>query len=90
MTTTVQILISEINNAITVPEQAFHFSPKDRTNVTSELAPLKTGQRCLWKLEQGNQIIPVNVGIGVVGTERTESFPTSSNRVIKWWWKKYL
>ncbi len=72
MTTTVQILISEINNAITVPEQAFHFSPKDRTNITSELAPLKTGQRRLWKLEQGNEIIPVNVGIGVVGTERTQ------------------
>jgi len=72
MTTTVQILISEIHNAVTVPEQAFHFAPKDKTKVTSELAPLKTGQRRLWKLEQGDQIIPVNVGIGVVGTERTQ------------------
>ena len=72
MTTTVQILISEIHNAVTVPEQAFHFAPKDRTKVTSELAPLKTGQRGLWKLERGDQIIPVNVGIGVVGTERTQ------------------
>ena len=72
MTTTVQILISEIHNAVTVPEQAFHFSSKDKTKVTSELAPLKTGQRRLWKLERGDQIIPVNVGIGVVGTERTQ------------------
>ena len=72
MTTTVQILINEVKDAVMVPDQAFLFSPRDKTKVTSEVPPLKAGQRRLWKLEGKDSLIPVNVDIGVIGTGMTQ------------------
>lgn len=74
MTTNVQILLSEVPDAVMVPDQAFRFTPREETKKTLDLAPLKSGQRRLWKLEPKNQIRPISVGIGVVGTERTQIF----------------
>jgi HlyD family secretion protein len=71
MTTTVRILLSEVDDALMVPDQAFRFSPR-QTKPVSSLPQLKSGQRRLWKLEDKNQIRPINVGIGVVGTERIQ------------------
>ena len=72
MTTTVQILISEVHDAVMVPDQAFHFSPRDKTKLTSNGLPLKLGEKRLWKLDTKDSIGAVNVGIGVVGSERTQ------------------
>jgi len=72
MTTTVTILISEVNDALMVPDQALRFSPKGGTKQAGGLPDLKPGQRRLWKFEANNQIRPLTVGIGVVGTERTQ------------------
>jgi HlyD family secretion protein len=74
MTTNVQILLSEVRDAVMVPDQAFRFTPREETKKALDLPPLKSGQRRLWKLEQKNQIRPISVGIGVVGTERTQIF----------------
>jgi HlyD family secretion protein len=73
MTTNVQILLSEVKDALMVPDQAFRFSPRDEKK-TSDLPALKAGQRRLWKLESKNEIRPIVVGIGVVGSERTQVF----------------
>lgn len=72
MTTTVQILINEVKDAVMVPDQAFLFSPRDKTKVTSDIPPLKAGQRRLWKLEGKDTLIPVNVDIGLIGTGMTQ------------------
>jgi HlyD family secretion protein len=74
MTTNVQILLSEVHDAVMVPDQAFRFTPREETKKTFDLPPLKSGQRRLWKLEPKNRIRPISVGIGVVGTERTQIF----------------
>jgi HlyD family secretion protein len=74
MTTNVQILLSEVRDAVMVPDQAFRFTPREETKKAFDLQPLKSGQRRLWKLEPKNQIRPISVGIGVVGTERTQIF----------------
>jgi HlyD family secretion protein len=74
MTTNVQIRLSEVPDALMVPDQAFRFSPRETANLLTSASPLKSGQRRLWKLEQKNRIRPVNVGIGIVGTERVQIF----------------
>jgi HlyD family secretion protein len=74
MTTTVRILLTEVHDALMVPDQAFRFTPRQETKPASEGPQLKSGQRRLWKLEGKNQIRPLSVGIGVVGTERIQVF----------------
>ena len=69
MTTTVQILLSEVPDALMVPDQAFRFSPKDGW---PNLPPLKSGERRLWKLEENNRIRPIAVKIGIVGSQRVQ------------------
>ncbi len=71
MTTNVQIRLSEVHDAVIVPEQAFHFSPRDK-KLTSGLQLPKTGQRRLWKDEGNNRIRPLDVGIGIVGADRVQ------------------
>lgn len=69
MTTSVQIRLNEVHDALMVPDQAFRFSPQDKKY---DLSPLESGERRLWKLEGSNTIRPLNVRIGVVGTERAQ------------------
>jgi HlyD family secretion protein len=71
MTTNVQIRLSEVPDAVIVPEQAFHFSPRDK-KLTSGLQLPKPGQRRLWKAEGKDRIRPVEVGIGIVGADRVQ------------------
>ena len=71
MTTNVQIHLSEARDAVIVPEQAFHFSPRDK-RLTSRLRLPKPGQRRLWKDEGINGIRPLHVGIGLVGADRVQ------------------
>lgn len=71
MTTNVQIRLSEVRDAIIVPEQAFHFTPRDK-KLTAGLTAPKSGQRRLWKLEGKHSIRALNVTIGVVGVDRVQ------------------
>jgi HlyD family secretion protein len=72
MTTNVQIHLTEVRDALMVPDQAFRFSPKDVSPYSDQLTSPKSGQRRLWKLEGKDRLRPVNVGIGVVGAERVQ------------------
>ncbi|MBI5249546.1 MAG: efflux RND transporter periplasmic adaptor subunit [Desulfomonile tiedjei] len=85
MTTNVQILLSEVHDALKVPDQAFRFSPKEDTGPLPNVAAPGPGQQRLWKLESKNHIRPVNVNVGVVGAERTQIFSDklkSDDRVV--------
>ena len=69
MTTTVQIHLSEVNEALMVPDQAFRFTPQGQK---FDLPPLKSGERRVWKLAEKDQLVPVSVKIGMIGSERTQ------------------
>ena len=69
MTTTVQIHLSEVNDALMVPDQAFRFTPQGQK---FDLQPLKSGERRVWKLAEKDQLVPVSVKIGMIGSERTQ------------------
>jgi len=69
MTTSVQILLSEVQDAVLVPDQAFRFTPKSEK---FDVPPLKSGERRVWKLGQNGSIRPVSVKIGLVGNERAQ------------------
>lgn len=76
MTANVQILITEVKNALIVPEQAFRFLPprgstqeKDR-----DLPPLQPGFRRVWKLGKMNRLQPVAVKVGISGAEGIQVF----------------
>lgn len=71
MTTNVQIRLTEVRDAVIVPEQAFHFTPRDK-KMTAGLSLPKSGQRRLWKLGGKDRITPVDVGIGTVGADRVQ------------------
>jgi HlyD family secretion protein len=73
MTATVQILLSEVTDALMVPDQAFRFTPPQGALPKGGVAPIKPGYRRVWKVEKGN-IKPVDVRAGIVGTERTQIF----------------
>lgn len=74
MTTTVRILLTEVQDALMVPDQVFRFSPRQETKLAAAVPQLKSGQRRIWKLEGKDKVVPLNVGIGVVGTERIQIF----------------
>ena len=69
MTTTVQISLSEVNDALMVPDQAFRFTPQGQK---VDLPPLKSGERRVWKLSEKDQLHPVSVKIGMIGSERIQ------------------
>jgi HlyD family secretion protein len=69
MTTTVQIHLSEVNDALMVPDQAFRFTP---TGQKFDLPALKSGERRLWKLTEQDKLNPVSVKIGMIGSERIQ------------------
>ena len=69
MTTTVQIHLSEVNDALMVPDQAFRFTPAGQK---FDLPPLKSGERRVWKLAEQDKLNPVSVKIGMIGSERTQ------------------
>ena len=69
MTTTVQISLSEVNDALMVPDQAFRFTPQGQK---FDLPPLKSGERRVWKLAEKDQLHPVSVKVGMIGSERIQ------------------
>jgi multidrug efflux pump subunit AcrA (membrane-fusion protein) len=74
MTANVQILITEVKSAKIVPEQAFRFSPRSVSTRKgdSQLPILEPGFRRVWKLGKMNRLQPINVKVGISGTEGIE------------------
>ncbi len=72
MTANVQIHLTEVPNALMVPDQALRFNPPEALAPKSDLQPLKTGQRRLWKLIEPGQIKPIVVAVGISGMERIQ------------------
>jgi HlyD family secretion protein len=76
MTANVKILLDEVRDALMVPEQALRFSPPEgafpgEMDTTPEVPE---GMRRVWRLEGKDSISPINVKVGVHGTERIQIF----------------
>ncbi len=76
MTANVQILLSEVKDALMVPDQAFRFIPAagEPGAEAKKLPALKPGQRRVWRLERGNRLAAIAVRAGIAGTERVQIF----------------
>lgn len=76
MTANVQILLSEVKDAMMVPDQAFRFTPvaEEPGTAAKNFPELKPGQRRVWKLERGNKLTGIVVRVGIAGTERVQIF----------------
>lgn len=76
MTANVQILLSEVKDALMVPDQALRFNPSAGVpgSEAKNLPALKSGERRLWKLEPGNKLRAIVVRLGTAGTERVQVY----------------
>lgn len=76
MTANVKILLDEVKDALMVPEQALRFSPPESAlpGGRSSGPELPEGMRRVWRLEEKDTVRPVNVKVGVHGTERIQVF----------------
>lgn len=83
MTANVTILVTEAHDAILVPEAAVRFRPasalrRDSDQMAPKTArqgkPAKTADPTVWKLEHGQQPIPVRVRIGIQGNDNVQIF----------------
>ena len=75
MTANVRILLARADDALMVPEQALRFSPASKSKPGLKLAnlpKLASGKQRIWRLREQNEIEPVEVKIGVVGTEKVQ------------------
>lgn len=75
MTASVTILLTEVKDALMVPDQALRFTPPVRGDKKKEdvkVSELKPGERRVWKLEAGGKLLPITVKIGVVGMEKVQ------------------
>lgn len=74
MTANVRIRLTEVPDALIVPDQALRFTPPESIIGPTPLPELKPGERRLWKLENGNNIKPILVRVGIVGIEGIQIF----------------
>ncbi|AFM26406.1 efflux RND transporter periplasmic adaptor subunit [Desulfomonile tiedjei] len=74
MTANVRIRLTEVPEALIVPDQALRFIPSESIVGPTNLPELKPGERRLWKLENGNNIKPILVKVGIVGIEGIQIF----------------
>jgi HlyD family secretion protein len=75
MTANVRILLARADDAMMVPEQALRFSPASKSKAGLKLANLPdlgSGKQRIWRLRDKNEIEPVVVKTGVVGTEKVQ------------------
>ncbi len=74
MTANVKIMLDEVHNALMVPEQALRFSPPESARPSNASPPtdLPEGARRVWKLTKSGSVTPVNVKVGVHGTDRVQ------------------
>lgn len=77
MTANVQILLSEVHDALLVPDQALRFiPPKAVAAGFPQLPALKTGERRLWLLERKNGVKPITVKTGMIAADRVQIIST--------------
>jgi HlyD family secretion protein len=81
MTANVKILLDEVKDALMVPEQALRFSPPEGAfsggvNTTPEIPE---GMRRVWRVEGKDSVRPIDVKVGVHGTERIQIFSSDLN-----------
>lgn len=76
MTANVQVMLSEVHDALMVPDQALRFIPSESVSagIGQAFPPVQAGQKRLWKLENTNTITPINVKTGIYGSERVQIF----------------
>jgi HlyD family secretion protein len=76
MTANVQVLLSEVPDALMVPDQAFRYSPAAGAPAQEKGSlPALTGrEKRVWKLVKQNRLLPLTVQIGLVGNERVQIF----------------
>lgn len=76
MTANVQIMLNEVHDALMIPDQGFRFSPPEEvlTKSAQDIVPVPEGEKRVWNLQDKNTIRPVNVKIGIYGTERVQIF----------------
>jgi len=74
MTANVRIMLDEVHDALMVPEQALRFSPPESAKAHGSPPPtdLPEGAKRVWKLTETGTVVPVNVKVGVHGTDRVQ------------------
>ena len=74
MTANVKIMLSEVHDTLMIPDQAFRFSPPEEilAKLKQDVQTAPEGERRVWVLESKNRIRPVNVKVGIFGTERIQ------------------
>lgn len=89
MTTNVQILVTEIQDTLMLPDAALMFSPPEAAfpKGKPQIPSLKEGHRIIWQLEGKNELKPVAVRVGVTSPQRTQIFSdelkTGTNIVVE-------
>lgn len=75
MTANVQILISEVHDALIVPDQALRFAPAASSlpDKFRDLPAPKLGWRRMWRLQRDGRIHPVIVKLGIAGTQGAQA-----------------
>ena len=74
MTANVKIMLDEVHDALMVPEQALRFSPPDsiKNQVTVSSTDIPESARRVWKLTGSGAVVPINVKVGVHGTDKVQ------------------
>jgi HlyD family secretion protein len=75
MTANVRILLARADDALMVPEQALRFSPSPKSKAGLKFAELSSSgmdKKLIWRLREKNEIEPVIVNTGVIGTDKVE------------------
>jgi HlyD family secretion protein len=74
MTANVRILLTEVPDALNVPDQVMRFSPPESLakEFASKLQPLKSGERRIWKLEPEDKLRPIIVKAGIAAAEHIQ------------------
>jgi HlyD family secretion protein len=81
MTANVTILLDEVHEALLVPEAALRFKPASSGKKASSAKVDPT----VWKLENGQQLVPVKVRLGIQGSEKVQILsqePRPGDRVV--------
>lgn len=74
MTANVKIMLDEVHDALMVPEQALRFSPPDsiKNQVPASSTDIPESARRVWKLTGSGAVVPINVKVGVHGTDKVQ------------------
>ncbi|AFM28043.1 efflux RND transporter periplasmic adaptor subunit [Desulfomonile tiedjei] len=80
MTANVTILVNEVRDVLLVPEAALRFKPASSMKERKDHKPASSTKKppsakvepTVWKLDNGQQLVPVKVRIGLQGSEKVQ------------------